>query len=236
MPAGLKRLIRASIDDVPTVQYRASSNQYREHTRSEDESLPSAITLAEAIGDLPPVAAGEGLWVGHSGIPPIGPSRYDLPDSPIRHPQGLLTSHVARYNNETDLERYAELKPGENYLDLIGRRGDLENYSLGSFHDKYYRLHPDRPSKTIVAHLRKDGNSYVHPWQTRSLTVREAARVQTFPDSYIFTGSRGEQFQQIGNAVPPRLGRAIAGQLLRIIQLLNAAEYEGSSASGTGEA
>ena len=221
LPATLRTLIRGHLSQVPTVQFRHTSNQYREHSRSWDETLPPALTLGEAIGDLPPLEAGQGQWVGRLGPAPAGPSRFETPDSPIRHPQGLLTSHVSRYNNPTDLERYAELQPGENYLALLERRGDLKNYSTGSFHDKYYRLQADRPSKTIVAHLRKDGNSYVHPWQTRSLTVREAARLQSFPDTYIFTGSRGEQFQQIGNAVPPRLGMAIAGQLQEILCLLN---------------
>lgn len=220
LPAGLRNLISQQLREVPAVQYRVASNQYREHSRSSDRTLPAPVTLAEAIGDLPPVKAGEGMWVQRMEQPPVGPSRFDLPDAPIRHPQGLLTSHVSRYQNDTDLERYAELQPGENYLDLLSRRSELRNYSTGSFHDKYYRLEPYAPSKTIVAHLRKDGNSYVHPSQVRSLTVREAGRLQSFADTYIFTGSRGDQFQQIGNAVPPRLGRAIGLHLQKILALL----------------
>lgn len=219
MPGSLQTSIRSLIEAVPKVKYRVASNQFREHTRSDDETLPPPITLMEAISDLPPLEAGQGAWVRHAGAAPDRRSRMEL-ESPIRHPQGLLTSHVSRYNNDTDLERYAELQPGENYLDLLKRRSDLENYGTGSFHDKYYRLRGDQPSKTIVAHLRKDGNSYVHPTQTRSLSVREAARLQSFPDSYIFTGSRGDQFQQIGNAVPPRLGKAIGIHLQKILGLL----------------
>ncbi|QLG12189.1 DNA (cytosine-5-)-methyltransferase [Deinococcus sp. D7000] len=220
LPAGLQRQVTGLLRTVPPVQHRATSNQYREDSRSADETLPPPVTLAEAIGDLPPVKAGEGLWVQRTGARPEGPSRFDLPDAPIRHPQGLLTSHVSRYQNETDLERYAELQPGENYLDLLKRRSDLRNYSTNSFFDKYYRLEPYAPSKAMVAHLRKDGNSYIHPEQVRSLTVREAARIQSFADSYIFTGSRGDQFQQIGNAVPPRLARAIGMHLQRMLELL----------------
>ncbi|MFD2608962.1 DNA (cytosine-5-)-methyltransferase [Deinococcus taklimakanensis] len=233
MPAGVQRLIRPLIERAPDVLYRVASNQFREHSRSDNADLPPPITLGEAIGDLPPVGAGDGRWVGR--LDPAAPAAPRLEaDSPVRHPQGLLTSHVSRYNNDTDLERYAELQPGENYLSLLQRRSDLQNYSTSSFHDKYFRLRDDQPSKTIVAHLRKDGNSFIHPTQVRSLTVREAARLQSFPDTYIFTGSRGEQFQQIGNAVPPRLGLAIAGRLQTLLSLLNTAGYDSRSEERRG--
>ena len=72
-------------------------------------------------------------------------------------------------------------------------------------------------SKTIIAHLETDGNSYVHPTQTRSITPREAARIQSFPDWYFFTGSLRNQFKQIGNAVPPLLAAAIAKEFKSIL-------------------
>ncbi len=89
-------------------------------------------------------------------------------------------------------------------------RRDLMRYRTDVFDDKYARLRPDRPGKTIVSHLAKDGNSYIHPWQVRSLTVREAARVQSFPDDFVFCGTPSDQWVQLGNAVPPALAAAIA--------------------------
>ena len=206
---------------MPPARYRAAAFQYREHSRSTDDSLPLAITLGEAIADLPALASDDGEWITRHRNAGAGSRSLDTSDGSskgILHPHGLLFSHVSRYQNPTDLERYMELQPGENYMRLIARRPELQNYRTDGFEDKYYRLDPAQPSKTIVAHLKKDGNSYIHPSQTRSITVREAARLQSFPDTYIFTGSRGDQFTQIGNAVPPLLARAIAQQLLTLFQ------------------
>ena len=96
----------------------------------------------------------------------------------------------------------------ENPEVLEGRTHKV--YSTKNFTDKFYRLSGDKPCRTIVSHLSKDGNGFIHPGQNRSLTVRETARIQTFPDDFIFTESRGTQFVGIGNAVPPTLAAVFA--------------------------
>lgn len=126
------------------------------------------------------------------------------------HAVPIVFNHKARYNNDRDIEIYGRLNPGDRSDDP--KIADIMPYARRNdiFKDKYFKLEPTKVCKTITAHMKFDCNMYIHPTQARGLTPREAARVQSFPDDYFFRGAYTKTYMQIGNSVPPLLGRAIA--------------------------
>lgn len=125
-----------------------------------------------------------------------------------------LYNHKARYNNPRDIEIFRRLPQGGNSLhkSIV----DIMPYSRrnGIFKDKYYKLEENEICKTITSHMKFDCNSYIHPWEARGLSPREAARVQTFPDDYFFQGSQNLWYAQIGNAVPVKLAEVIGKSIM----------------------
>ncbi len=138
-------------------------------------------------------------------------------------------NHEARGHMSSDLRRYAyaaifgavkkDTPKGHQDFDLPGLEPEHKNWRTGKFSDRFRVQRSGVPSTTITSHIAKDGHYFIHydPRQCRSLTVREAARLQTFPDNYFFLGNRTQQYHQVGNAVPPLLARQIADVVARIL-------------------
>lgn len=120
---------------------------------------------------------------------------------------GEIEDHVCRRHNDMDLEAFSLMPQGGIYADLPAR---LQRYRTDIFPDKYRRLKWDGQSGTITAHLAKDCYQHIHPLQDRTISIREAARIQSFPDSFRFHGNMGDRYRQIGNAVPPLMAWGIA--------------------------
>lgn len=130
----------------------------------------------------------------------------------------VVSNHKARYNNDRDIEIFGRMEQGDRSDDP--KIADIMPYTRrnGIFKDKYFKLENNKVCKTITAHMKFDCNMYIHPTQARGLTPREAARVQSYPDDYFFRGAYTKTYMQIGNSVPPLLGRAIAYILKRYIK------------------
>lgn len=135
----------------------------------------------------------------------------------LNTPQNLIFNHKARYNNDRDIEIFNRMLPGDK--SDSPRIADIMPYKSRShmFKDKYYKLIPNIPCKTITAHMKYDCNMYIHPDQGRGLTPREAARVQSYPDDYFFLGPYTKTYQQIGNSVPPMMARKIAEKIVKYL-------------------
>jgi len=169
------------------------------------------MTVKEAIGDLPPC------------LPVLD---FGLRKKRISHttPVCSISWQVPRYSSLRDMDTFRILEE-----DLASGRNEYNSKKISELYEmkigskspihRYHVLNPDEPSTTIIAHLYKDGNRFIHydSTQQRTITPREAARLQSFPDDFDFLGSRGNVYQMIGNAVPPLLAKAVANAVYELI-------------------
>ncbi|MBP6424551.1 MAG: DNA cytosine methyltransferase [Flavobacterium sp.] len=177
--------------------------------------------LKHLFSDLPKIKSGQGEW---------NVSKYAkktnayLETTGIRNGIDFTTQHVSRFNNENDLEIYrmaVELWLRQNkrlnYKDLPERL--IKHKNRETFQNRFQVVNHEGVSHTVVAHIAMDGHYYIHPdiTQNRSITVREAARIQSFPDDYFFESNRTAAFKQIGNAVPVLMAEGIAKKIKEMI-------------------
>lgn len=239
--------VRQTIDDLPRIRSRLSSGDSLEAWRKAVQDAPAylkgwrvenASSLAEAMRGY--ASAATCTTTGAAFIH----KDYRRPKKPTElqkwlHDKGLggVCQHEARAHMESDLARYlfaacfAQAHEYSPRLDafppkLLPDHGNVPaETGAGTipFKDRFRVQCRDDPAWTIVAHIAKDGHYYIHydPAQCRSLTVREAARLQTFPDNYFFAGTRTQQYTQVGNAVPPLLAHKLAKVVRGLLNQMN---------------
>jgi DNA (cytosine-5)-methyltransferase 1 len=195
-----------------------------------DLSLPTwtppiqlpAPNVSEALDDLPPVPSGHRKHQKvYSGRPV---TRYQklMRRGLNKARKGYVLNHVCRDNNADDVALFGRMKPGARFSDgdvqkairEINPDHKLIKYSTDKFQDKLHKLNDQEPAWTVTAHLQKDCYKFIHHSQPRTITVREAARLQSFPDRIEFPEALGSAFRLIGNAVPPLLAQAFAESFL----------------------
>ena len=187
---------------------------------SERYGLKRFIDVKEAIGDLPCV---------EPGCDASSPNfNYPCDNEFLRRigKRGIfpLMDHIARKHNDLDRERFRQMISHHwSFGQLRREMPQYEHEKARVFDNSYVVQWWDLPSKTILAHIHKDGFQFIHPdeKQARSFTVREAARIQSFPDDFVFKGSRGEKYKQIGNAVPVLFAEALAKSIKKNLENLN---------------
>jgi len=181
-------------------------------TLGETQGLNKYLTVFDAINDLPKLAPNQGSEITKHSPKKINTYLKQIRDDKME----VIFNHKARKHNKQDMERYHLLsKHNWQLKDLVNVRPDLVHHDPKHFGNRYTVQSYHKPGRTIVAHLYKDGNLFIHPdpSQKRTFTVREAARIQSFPDDFQFVGSRTNQYKQVGNAVPPLMAKSIASAI-----------------------
>lgn len=168
--------------------------------------------LWDAISDLPPIEAVESTNPCKYSMPQMANALVSwLREGVSERDISFIYDHVSRRVREDDLVAYRQMDSKTKYSDLPE---EVRRYRDDIFTDKYKRLAKNELSRTITAHIAKDGYWYIHPEQHRTLTIREAARVQTFPDWFRFSGFPTSAYRQIGEAVPPLMALALGKSLV----------------------
>lgn len=178
--------------------------------------LKPFVTVWDAISDLPELEIGEG-----NEQQPYATRALSEYQSVMREGSSWVYNHVAPYLAPINRERLKYIPQGGSWRDIPEwlLPAGMKRAKRSDHTKRYGRLHPEGLSCTILTKCDPHWGSYFHPTQDRSLTVREAARFQSFPDRIRFCGPRVEQFRQVGNAVPPLLARAVAAAIAQQLGL-----------------
>lgn len=190
--------------------FRGGNTMTFQLKEDDKQSLQPTVTVGDAIGDLPRLAMGEGAEVVGYAADAHSPYSQNM-----RNPTGVTFNHYAAKLSKQNTERMKHVKPGGSWRDIpheLLPKG-MQQARKSDHTKRYGRLKNDGLSGTVLTKCDPHWSTVFLPDQERTLTAREAARLQSFPDTYQFLGSRVSQYVQIGNAVPVVMAKAIADQL-----------------------
>ena len=202
--------------------YPEQTHYYDQEDKTLKEKLKAAITVREAISDLPSITDN---W----RISECEYSRYlNLNEYQkqmrVANKGRTVLNNICRMSNERAKQVFNHMKQGDIYMDLPPEVRQILPFREDIFPDRLKRIVADQPCWTIIAHIGMDGYMYIHPTECRTLSVREAARIQSFPDDFVFVGNQQETYVQVGNAVPPLLGKAMGMSLMNYLSSVEESE------------
>ena len=220
------KVLRASDYGVPQTRERVILIGFRKDLglfpEFPEKSINKEITVWEAISDLPQIEAGKGKDDVDYGSKPVNEYQKFM-----REKTNKVFNHIAMKHTQRLIDRFNAIQPGKNLLDVwethgAMKRGNPNEKSEIKFSQNNLRLHADKPAPTVAASFQ---SNFIHPFLNRNFTAREGARFQSFTDDFIFEGMRTKmswevglsQYQQIGNAVPPLMAKAIADKIKDIL-------------------
>lgn len=140
-----------------------------------------------------------------------------------RNTNGSVKNNICRMSNDRAKKVFSHMKQGDIYMDLPKEIRQILPFREDIFKDRLKRLVLKNPSWTVLAHIGMDGYMYIHPTELRTLSVREAARIQSFPDDFEFIGNQQDTYVQVGNAVPPLMAQRIAEEVYKALSKQNIA-------------
>jgi len=176
--------------------------------------LKPPVTVGDALSDLPVIQNGQA----------VSPSHYqsqarNVYQNYLRQNSDALTAHYCAKISTINLERLKHIPQGGSWRDIPHELlpAGLQRARRSDHTKRYGRLHPEALCSTVLTKCDPHWGSFFHPTQNRVISVREAARMQSFPDDYRFTGSLTQQYEQIGNAVPPLLGKVVGDVIMKML-------------------
>jgi len=190
-------------------------NTFEKVQSSNTTNLPLYTTVRDALSDLPNITDNwkidECEYSAHTNL-------TDYQKIMRKNTKKTVRNNRCRMSNERAKKVFSHMKQGDIYMDLPKQVRRILPFREDIFKDRLKKLVLSNPSWTVIAHIGMDGYMYIHPEELRTLSVREAARIQSFPDDFIFLGNQQQVYVQVGNAVPPLLSYALGKSVLSTLE------------------